>query len=305
MSDRPDAPYGWALFGDQLERIRPAALRPGETSRRRRRTLAAGPVRRRRRRGASGSVRPDRPDQSDRIWPLQGQCRPNLPEHLPVPAPDGDRSAAVRGPRSAPGDPLVPSADLRGSAASPTGVRAVLLEDLPAAARFRAPLAFVSGLLNDPRAEAAYQRLANPTLLVFGDHPRFTDPAAAEALIAANVNLERITIDHAGDLPQMEQPEGGAAPPSFWDECATQCDRGIRQGARRRLGERAANSTARQRRPDPSARNRPACAMRMQQPGPQQPPDARRSAQRFRRLIPDRVVRSQRPTGGAARHGRI
>ena len=31
-SDRPDAPYGWALYGEQLERIRAAALGPGETS---------------------------------------------------------------------------------------------------------------------------------------------------------------------------------------------------------------------------------------------------------------------------------
>ena len=31
-SDRPDAPYGWALYGEQLERIREAALQPGETS---------------------------------------------------------------------------------------------------------------------------------------------------------------------------------------------------------------------------------------------------------------------------------
>jgi pimeloyl-ACP methyl ester carboxylesterase len=30
--DRPDAPYGWALYGEQLERIRVAALQPGETS---------------------------------------------------------------------------------------------------------------------------------------------------------------------------------------------------------------------------------------------------------------------------------
>ena len=76
---------------------------------------------------------------------------------------------------------------------------------------FRAPLAFVSGLLNDPRAEGAYQRLSNPTLLLFGDHPRFTDPAAAEALVAANGHLERITIEHAGDLPQLEQPDETAA----------------------------------------------------------------------------------------------
>ena len=76
---------------------------------------------------------------------------------------------------------------------------------------FRAPLAFVSGLLDDPRAEGAYQRLANPTLLVFGDHPRFTDPAAAEALVTANGHLERTTIAHAGDLPQLEQPDETAA----------------------------------------------------------------------------------------------
>ena len=31
-SDRPDAPYGWALYGDQFESIRLAALQPGETS---------------------------------------------------------------------------------------------------------------------------------------------------------------------------------------------------------------------------------------------------------------------------------
>ena len=52
---------------------------------------------------------------------------------------------------------------------------------------------------------------ANPTLLVFGDHPRFTDPAAAEALAAANGHLERITIEHSGDLPQLEQPDETAA----------------------------------------------------------------------------------------------
>lgn len=58
---------------------------------------------------------------------------------------------------------------------------------------------------------SAYQRLANATLLLFGDHPRFTDPAAAEALVGANGDLERITIEHAGDLPQLEQPDETAA----------------------------------------------------------------------------------------------
>jgi 3-oxoadipate enol-lactonase len=69
----------------------------------------------------------------------------------------------------------------------------------------------VSGLLNDPRAEHAYGRLANPTLLVFGDHPRFTDPAAAEALVAANDGLRTATIKGAGDLPQMERADETAA----------------------------------------------------------------------------------------------
>src|SRR5436190_9741019 len=31
-SDRPDAPYGWALYDEQLERIRVAALQRGESA---------------------------------------------------------------------------------------------------------------------------------------------------------------------------------------------------------------------------------------------------------------------------------
>jgi pimeloyl-ACP methyl ester carboxylesterase len=69
----------------------------------------------------------------------------------------------------------------------------------------------VAGLLNDPRAEGAYRRLARPTLLVFGDHPRFTDPAGAEPLLAANERLRAVTIEAAGDLPQIERPEETAA----------------------------------------------------------------------------------------------
>ncbi|MEO5963987.1 MAG: alpha/beta hydrolase [Candidatus Limnocylindrales bacterium] len=76
---------------------------------------------------------------------------------------------------------------------------------------FRAPLAFVSGVLNDPRAEDAYRRVANPTLLVFGDHTRFSDPAAAETLVATNGNLQMATIAQAGDLPQVERPDETAA----------------------------------------------------------------------------------------------
>ena len=32
-----------------------------------------------------------------------------------------------------------------------------------------------------------------------------------EALVAANSELDRITIEHAGDLPQLEQPDETAA----------------------------------------------------------------------------------------------
>jgi pimeloyl-ACP methyl ester carboxylesterase len=69
----------------------------------------------------------------------------------------------------------------------------------------------VSGLLNDPRAEGAYPRVVNPTLLVFGDQPRFTDAAASDVLVAANEHLQRATITRAGDLPQLEQPDETAA----------------------------------------------------------------------------------------------
>ena len=53
--------------------------------------------------------------------------------------------------------------------------------------------------------------MTNATLLVFGDKPRFTDPAAALALVAANRTLRVVTIEHAGDLPQVEQPDETAA----------------------------------------------------------------------------------------------
>ena len=210
-SDRPDAPYGWALYGEQLERIRLAALQPGETSVDVVALSLPGQYV-----VVAAAEHPERFGRIVLISPtgfgrFKGDCRPNLPEHLPVPAPDGDRSAAVRGPRSAPGDPLVPPADLRGSGAGPAGYERYCWRTCQQPGAYRAPLAFVSGLLNDPRAEGAYQRLANPTLLVFGDHPRFTDPAAAEALVAANGHLERITIEHAGDLPQLERPDETAA----------------------------------------------------------------------------------------------
>ncbi len=73
-SDRPDAPYGWALYGEQLERIgwTPSSrARPRSMSSRSR---FRGQYVRRLRRGASGAIRPHRPHQSDRFRPLQGSA---------------------------------------------------------------------------------------------------------------------------------------------------------------------------------------------------------------------------------------
>ncbi len=76
---------------------------------------------------------------------------------------------------------------------------------------YRAPVAFVSGRLNDRLAEDAYRRLAIPSLMLFGDAPRFTDLAAAASVVAANPHLASATIADAGDLPQLEQPDRTAA----------------------------------------------------------------------------------------------
>jgi pimeloyl-ACP methyl ester carboxylesterase len=61
------------------------------------------------------------------------------------------------------------------------------------------------------RAECAYQRLANPALLAFGDQPRFTHPAASVGLVAVNWHLRRTTMERAGDLPQLEPADETAA----------------------------------------------------------------------------------------------
>jgi pimeloyl-ACP methyl ester carboxylesterase len=70
-----------------------------------------------------------------------------------------------------------------------------------------APVYFVSGLLKDARAEDAYRTLTVPALLLFGDHPRFTDPDATAAVAEHNSNLRMETIAGSGDLPQWEQRE--------------------------------------------------------------------------------------------------
>lgn len=210
-SDRPDAPYGWELYAEQLERIRIAALGPGET------TvdvvalsLPAQYV------VVAAAEHPERfgrivlisPTGFGRFRGSAGRTSRTIYRSLRLTG-IGRLLFAVLARRR------VIRWFLRQTFADPEGVPrdyeryCWLTCQRPGASR--APLAFVSGLLNDPRAEAAYERLANPSVLVFGDHPRFTDPVAADALVAANQHLARVTIERAGDLPQLERPDETAA----------------------------------------------------------------------------------------------
>src|SRR5664279_3428050 len=188
-SERPDAPYGWAFYGEQLERIRAAALQPGET--------------------CVDVVALSLPAQ---YVVVAAADHPERFGRIVLISPTGFGRFK--------GSPGRASRNLHGFLRR-TGIgrllfallarRQVIRWFLQQLGAYRAALAFVCGLLNDPRAEGAYQRLANPTLLVFGDHPRFTDPAASVGLVAANEHLRSTTIEHAGDLPQLEQADETAA----------------------------------------------------------------------------------------------
>jgi pimeloyl-ACP methyl ester carboxylesterase len=210
-SDRPDAPYGPAFYGAQLEQIREAAHQPGEA--------------------AVDVVALSLPAQ---YVVVAAADHPERFGRLALISPTG--FGRFKGGTSATPERLYRI--LRA-----TGIGRVLFAFLarrrvihwflaqifadPARipddyerycwrtcqqpGAFRAPLAFVSGVLNDPRAEDAYRRLANPTLLVFGDDPRFSDPAAAEELVVANRFLQAMTITESGDLPQVERPDETAA----------------------------------------------------------------------------------------------
>lgn len=96
--------------------------------------------------------------------------------------------------------------------------RIVLLpESLPAAYRayawrtshqpgaHHAPIAFISGRLDDPAAGDAWRDLAIPALLLFGDSPRFSDPAAMREGTRGNARVRADTIAESGDLPHWEQ----------------------------------------------------------------------------------------------------
>jgi pimeloyl-ACP methyl ester carboxylesterase len=210
-SDRPDVRYGWALYEEQLERVRAAALGPGETSV----DVVALSL--------PGQyvvvAAADHPERFGRIVLISptgfgrfkgsaGRTAQNLYRSLRLTG-IGRLLFAVLARRQ------VIRWFLRQTFADPERVprdyERYCWRTCQQPGAWRAPLAFVSGLLNDPRAEEAYGRLSNPTLLVFGDHPRFTDPAASEVLAASNGRLERITIERAGDLPQLERPDETAA----------------------------------------------------------------------------------------------
>ena len=210
-SERPDVGYGWALYAEQLEGIRAASLGPGETSvdvval-----SLPCQYV------AVAAAEHPERfgrlvlisPTGFGRFKGSAGRTSRALYRALRLTG-LGRLLFALLARRR------VIRWFLRQTFADPEGVppeyERYCWRTCQQPGAFRAPLAFVSGLLNDPRAETAYARVANPTLLVFGDHPRFTDPAAAESLVTANGQVERVTIERAGDLPQLEQPAETAA----------------------------------------------------------------------------------------------
>jgi len=210
-SDRPDAPYGWALYGEQLERIRVAALQSGETfldvvalSLPAQYVVVAAAENPKR----FGRIVLISPTGFGRFKGSAGRASRTIYRFLRLTG-IGRLLFGILARRQ------VIRWFLRQTFADPAqvppGYERYCWRTSQQSGAYRAPLAFVSGLMNDPRAEGAYQRLANSTLLLFGDHPRFTDPAAAEALVALNENLQRITIEHAGDLPQLERPDETAA----------------------------------------------------------------------------------------------
>jgi pimeloyl-ACP methyl ester carboxylesterase len=210
-SDRPDAPYDAAFYGEQLEEIRVGALGSGETSVDVVALSLPGQYV-----VVAAAAHPERFGRLVLISPtgfgrFKGQAGQNsrmLYQFLRLTG-IGRLLFAVLARRQ------VIRWFLRQTFADPDAVpreyERYCWRTCQQPGAFRAPLAFVSGLLNDPRAEGAYGRISNPTLLLFGDHPRFTDPAASKALTAANDHIRSVTIERAGDLPQQERPDETAA----------------------------------------------------------------------------------------------
>lgn len=210
-SARPDAPYGPAFYAVQLERIREAVLAPGET--------------------APDVVALSLPAQYVVIAAAE---HPERFGRLALISPTGFGRFKAGDPRTSRRvHGLLRSTGLGRAlfaflarrriirwflaqifadpARIPEGYARYCWQSCQQPGAFHAPLAFVCGVLNDPRAEVAYGRLVNATLLLFGDHPRFADPAAADDLVAANANLSSRTVANSGDLPQIEAPDVTAA----------------------------------------------------------------------------------------------
>ena len=70
-----------------------------------------------------------------------------------------------------------------------------------------APASFIAGTLVVPHVDRLYARSSIPTLMLFGDEPRFSDP---EAMRAAMAHVPMVTIDRipgTRDLPHWERPD--------------------------------------------------------------------------------------------------
>ena len=79
-----------------------------------------------------------------------------------------------------------------------------------------APLSWLAGRLEDPGAPEAFRSLGNPTLMIFGERARFSDPEAGTELARRNHNVTVEVVPESGDLPQLEHPERTAAIVSEW-----------------------------------------------------------------------------------------
>ncbi len=79
-----------------------------------------------------------------------------------------------------------------------------------------APLSFLAGRLEDPDAPEAFRSLCKPTLMIFGERARFSDPEAGLELARRNHNVTVELVPESGDLPQLEHPERTATIVSEW-----------------------------------------------------------------------------------------
>ena len=70
-----------------------------------------------------------------------------------------------------------------------------------------APASFIAGMLGVPGIETTYARLPMPTLMLFGEQPRFSDPAAMKTAVSGATSVEVDRIAGTRDLPHWERPD--------------------------------------------------------------------------------------------------